>query len=181
MATPYFALGGALGFMSYGSEKRNEPFSTTIPDVFVEVTTSNNFMFFQLMPRIYAPLPIIKPYIEGRAGFNYLWTDTRIEDIGSDEEIASSTNIDDITFCYGAGGGFLIEVWHEPSSKNERDKSDSSEAVYIDLKVIYVRGGNAEYLKEGSISNDGNGNVIYDISESSTDMLTISVGVAIDF
>lgn len=33
-------IGGELAFMRYGSETRNEPFSTTIPDVRVDVETS---------------------------------------------------------------------------------------------------------------------------------------------
>src|SRR5690606_36432668 len=37
-------VGLELGFMVYGFERRNEPFSTTIPDVTVDVETSNNIM-----------------------------------------------------------------------------------------------------------------------------------------
>ncbi|MCK5832417.1 hypothetical protein KAH81_01985 [bacterium] len=178
---PYFAIGGAFAMQSYGTEKRTEPFSTTIPDVFVEVTTNNNFLFFQIAPRIYAPIPYVTPYIEGRVGLNYLWTDTKIEDIGDNEEVASSTNIDDVTHCYGGGGGLLINVWNKSKKNAKRKAEDSPEAVFIDIKVIYAMGGNAEYLKEGSIYRGTTGTVQYDISESRTDLLTISAGVAVEF
>ena len=38
-----YMLGVEFGFMNYGTEKRREPFSTTIPDVTVDVETQNNF------------------------------------------------------------------------------------------------------------------------------------------
>jgi len=179
---PYFALMGAFGLQGYGTEKRTEPFSTTIPDVFVEVTTNNNFLFFQLAPRIYAPFPFVTPYIEGRVGLNYLWTDTRIENIRDDEEIASSTNFDDVTHSYGGGGGLLIKAFDKSAKpKSKRESENSPNAVYIDIRAIYAMGGQAEYLKEGSIHRDSNGQVLYDVSQSRTNLLTISAGVAVDF
>lgn len=179
---PYFAIGGAFGLQGYGTEKRTEPFSTTIPDVFVEVTTNNNFMFFQLAPRVYAPIPFVTPYFEGRFGLNYLWTDTKIQNIRGGEEVASSTNFDDITHSYGGGGGLLIKVFEKSSSeKKKRESKDSPNAVFIDIRGIYAAGGEAEYLKEGSIYRGTDGRILYDVSRSRTDLLTVSAGVIIDF
>jgi len=176
-------IGGALGFMSYGSEKRKEPFSTTIPDVTVDVTTSHNFMFGHVMVQPMLNLGIVKPYIEGRFGFNYLWTDTKIENEDSDDEpIASSTNFEDFTISYGGGAGLMILVW-DNTSKSSRNTNNNSDAgrIYIDLKGLYLLGGEAEYLKEGSIHSDGGTEVLYDVSKSTTDLLTINIGVAFEF
>ncbi|MCD6502322.1 hypothetical protein J7L01_06940 [bacterium] len=181
---PYIGLGGAFGVMTYGSERRNEPFSTTIPDVTVDVTTSNNFLFFQLMPRISVPISIAVPYIEGRVGLNYLWTDTRIDNQSDGEEVASSTNFDDIAFCYGGAAGLMVRVWKKPTRRSKhkgKSNDDSPDAVYIDLKAVYAKGGNAEYLKEGSVHRTTGGSVAYDVSESHTDLLTIGLGVDFDF
>ncbi len=180
MPSKYFTAGGALGFMIYGSETRREPFSMTIPDVTVEVTRTNNFMFGHLYAQAIGDLNIVKPYIEGRLGFNYLWTETRISDIqGSDEDIASSTNFSDLTWSYGGGGGIMIKVWEE-TRKSELKNRSRGERVYIDLKGIFTRGGNAEYLKEGSMEII-DGRVVFYPDESPTDLLAISVGVAVDF
>ncbi|MCF8260143.1 MAG: hypothetical protein K9J12_05160 [Melioribacteraceae bacterium] len=51
----------------------------------------------------------------------------------------------------------------------------------LDIKARYLYGTKAKYLAEGSIIEDGNGNVFYDISESTTDLLTIHVGVIFSF
>lgn len=180
LPSKYFSAGGALGFMIYGSETRREPFSMTIPDVTVEVTRTNNFMFGHIFAQAIGDMDIVKPYIEGRLGFNYLWTETRISDIqGSDEDIASSTNFSDLTWSYGGGGGIMIKVWEKPQ-KRQAKKESLSERVYIDLKGIYTRGGNAEYLKEGSMEII-DGRVVFYPDESPTDLLAISVGVAVDF
>jgi len=180
MPSKYFAAGGALGFMIYGSETRREPFSMTIPDVTVEVTRTNNFMFGHLYAQAIGDMNIVKPYIEGRLGFNYLWTETRISDMqGSDEDIASSTNFSDLTWSYGGGGGIMIKVWEE-TRKSELKNRSRGERVYIDLKGIYTRGGDAEYLKEGSMEII-DGRVVFYPDESPTDLLAISVGVAVDF
>jgi len=176
----FFSLGTAFGFMTYGSETRREPFSYTIPDVTVEVKRSNNFLFGHIYAQVLGDMNIVKPYIEGRFGFNYLWTETRISDIdGDDEDIASSTNFDDFALSYGGGGGVLIKVWQEAKSARSRT-SDGVGAVYIDLKVIYTKGGEAEYLKEGSMEIIDN-QVVYYPDESHTDLLGINIGVEVEF
>ncbi len=179
MPNRFFSVGGAFGFMVYGSESRREPISYTIPDVTVEVTRTNNFMFGDIYAQVIGDLIVLKPYIEGRIGFSYLWTETKISDLqGADEDIASSTNFDDFTWRYGGGGGLMVKVWEKRSNK----KKDEMEAdnVYVDIKMIYTRGGNAEYLKEGDIEIE-DGYVIYHPDESDTDLFSLSFGVAVEF
>jgi len=180
---PFFAIGVALGTITYGSESRNEPFSTTIPDVMVEVTTTNNLAQVHMMMQVGMPMGYVKPYIEGRLGFNYLWTTTRIEDIDDQDEVASSTNFDDLALAYGTGGGLMIKVWEKGRASSGRRSSGGSgpDKVYIDLKAIYAFGGEAEYLKEGSIARGEGTEVIYDVSKSKTDLMTIHIGAAIEF
>ena len=45
-----FAIGLELAYMNYGNESRREPFSTTIPDVTVNVETSNNIIQGFIVP-----------------------------------------------------------------------------------------------------------------------------------
>ena len=45
-------IGADLAFMIYGSETRQEPFSLTIPDVTVEVETSNNIVLLHALARL---------------------------------------------------------------------------------------------------------------------------------
>jgi hypothetical protein len=172
-----FIIGGTGGFLIYGSETREEPFSTTIPDVMVDVTTTNSIILGHLLFRVQPPAGKVLPYAEGLLGFTYLTTDTRIEDQGDNEEIATSKNFDDITFSYGIGGGLMIPVYRPSREKAEKD---GLFGVFIDINIRYLRGGEAEYLKEGSIRRSG-GVVTFDITESRTDLVTVHLGVSFAF
>lgn len=171
---PFF-VGVELGFMNYGSEKRQEPFSTTIPDVTVDVTTSNNFFTGMAMIRLQPNRGMFRPYAELVAGVNYLFTTTEIDNRGrGGEEVASSTNVDDAAFAYGAGGGVMLRVYEAS------DDTDGIREVLIDFRTRYTRGGEAQYLKEGSIRRE-NGRVTYDVVTSSTDLLSFHIGVSLRF
>ncbi len=168
-----FSIGINLGYLNYGSESRTEPFSLTIPDVVVDVNRTNNIVNFHILFKLAFPSGIIRPYAEGLFGGSYLFTETSIKSRGVDE-VASSTNFDDFAWSYGAGGGFLIQVF---SSDNPEDKVGS---VFIDLKARYLYGSEAEYLKQGSVSID-NGKVVYNTSKSKTDLLTAHIGAVVYF
>ncbi len=181
---PIFGIGLSGGYINYGSERYEESFSGTISRVFVDVTTNNNLAYLNLHLRGGLPLGIIKPYAEGRVGGSYLWTESKIEsqnnvgDDDDDNEIASSTNFDDFAFNYGAGGGIMIRLLKDM----EGDDGEKSGPLYLDIKVMYLAGGNAEYLTEGSIQDDPDGDgVIYDVSESKTSVLSFQLGVTVEF
>ena len=168
-----FSIGLNLGFINYGSESRREPFSQTIPDVVVDVDRSNNIVNFHVLFELALPEGIIRPYAEGLFGGSYIFTETSIKSRG-DEEVASSTNFDDFAWSYGAGGGFLIQVF---SSDNPEEKVSS---VFIDLKARYIYGSEAEYLREGSVLIN-NGKVTYVTSKSKTDLITVNIGAVVYF
>jgi hypothetical protein len=173
-STSPLGIGVSLGFMNYGEESRREPFSTTIPDVEVEVKTTNNILLGHLLLRAQVKQGPIRPYIDGLVGFNYLFTKTKIQDVDDKEEIASSTNLDDGVFSYGAGGGVMLRLY---TGKTKKAKTWS---ILLDLCFRYIIGGEAEYLKEGSIKRV-NGKVVFDKIQSKTDILTTHLGVTVEF
>ncbi len=172
-------VGGDVGYIVYGRETRTEPFSTFIPDVFVDVETMNNIVQYGLVAKLSSEEGAIRPYIQGRAGFSYFYTETTIKNQNKkddDDEIASSKNLSDTTTYASFGGGFLIPVWQQT------DASKGKLTVSIDLRFQYVWGNTAQYLKKGSIRRDTDtGKVAYDIQESKTDMSSLHVGVAVGF
>lgn len=168
-------FGADLGFMIYGLETRKEPFSSTIPDVTVDVETSNNIATGHLFLRLQSPERSIRPYFDALFGFNYLFTRTSIKDEWDESrDIASSTNFDDITLSYGFGGGLQIRVFNDPFKENKLS------SVFIDLGVRYMTGGEGEYLKKGSIEIV-NQDVMMDVIKSKTDLLSFQMGVALAF
>ena len=166
-----FSAGINIGYTNYGSESRREPFSLNIPDVTVDVDRTNNLVNFHALFQIAPPSGIIRPYVEALFGGSYFYTETSIKSRGN-EDVASNTNFDDWAWSYGGGAGFLIEVASDPSTEVA--------SVFIDLKVRYLFGSEAEYLKEGSVKIN-NGQVLYDVSKSKTDMLTAHIGAVVYF
>jgi len=171
-------VGAEIQYMIYGSQTRNVPFSETIPDVTVEVETSNNILLFHALARLQSPTGRFRPYLDGLWGLNYFFTETSVRDEDAfEEEIASSTNQQDAAFSYGAGGGVMLQVYQ--SRKPETGGVKLSE-VLIDFRVRYLFGGEATYLKEGSITVE-NGQVAIAALRSRTDLLTYQLGVSFSF
>jgi len=179
-----------FGFSQYGRETRKEPFSLTIPDVMVDVKTTNNILLTHFLVRLQHDYGRIKPYFDGIVGLHYLYTETSIdnEDDWDDEPIASTKNFDDLTLSRGVGAGFMISL----VSFDKHDKAINSFMkatggmqkaaceLLLDFKIRYLYGGEAEYLKEGSITRE-NGDVIYDVKRSDTDLLLFQLGVIFRF
>jgi hypothetical protein len=171
-----FMVGFDLQYLNYGDETRRERFSTTIPDVTVDVSTTNNIAMGHLFARLQPNEGFFRPYLEGLIGLNYLFTTTKISNRGTGEEVASSTNFDDAAFSYGGGAGAMFLVYE--AARDDRDAGITE--VLVNVRVRYMLGGEAEYLKEGSIRRE-NGQVAYDISKSKTNLMTLHIGVALRF
>ena len=170
---PSFTVGVGLDFLIYGSE------STTYELPLVEdfdLTTTNNlaggFLFAQYRPLTGA----VQPYAEARAGFNVLWTESKLEDKDwwDDGEVARETNYDDTATYWGGGGGLLVRVYEC------KDEEKNRPTVFVDLKVIHLMGSEAKYLTEGDIEIVDNVPV-YDASESETDLTSYELGVVLAF
>lgn len=165
------SFGLNLGYLNYGSESRKEPFSYTIPDVFVDVDRTNNLVNFHLLFQIISYNGTFRPYAEGLFGGSYIFTETSIKSRDFNE-VAGSTNFDDFAWSYGAGGGFIILL--------TENLGENVGSLFLDFKVRYLFGSEAEYLKEGSVTVE-NGRVTYDVSKSKTDLLQFHLGVSAYF
>lgn len=161
-------FGFNIGYYIYGMESRREPWSYTIPDVYLDVDRTNNLLNFHVLFQIGLPQGRIRPYIEGLFGGSYLYTQTSVSGQYNSDNIASSTNYDDWAWSYGFGGGVSILLSGDPVTQDG--------AIYLDLKGRYLFGSEAVYLKEGSVEVVG-GQVRYYPSESKTDLISIHAGV----
>jgi hypothetical protein len=172
-----FIVGFDISYVLYGIESRDEYLSGTIP-VQVEVETTNNILQGLAFLRFQPFGGRVRPYIEALGGLSYLFTDTSIYDNeGLDyDEIASDINFDDATLAVGAGVGMEIRL-----GKDRGDRISVKRPEYfLDLKVRYLSGGTAQYLREGAIIQDGD-KVTYLYNESKTNLISVQVGVSISF
>jgi len=172
------ALGGELGFLIYGQERIREQFGGgALGRVDVDVITQNNIALGHFVFRLQPPSGTFRPYVDGLLGLGYLYTDSRIQDVsGARPEIASSTNYHDLAFSYGGGAGVAATVFQGVQEKTGRPYQ-----VAVDVRLRYLEGGEAEYLRRGSIQQDSRGNLTYDVSRSRTSLLLPQVGLAFQF
>ncbi len=179
-------IGLDVAALSYGKSVEEVPFSSTVgPRVPVEVETSNNVLETHLSARLQRRTGRFRPYIEGLAGFKYLFTRTTVGDEGigddfGDEEIlgdetASSINYDDFALSGGVGAGVDIQVYRPNNPKK------SVRRVSLHLGVQYLLGQEAEYLADGTLTDENNNGRLeeseMDVRRSRTTFLQPQFGV----
>ena len=169
-------IGLELGYMNYGSQERREPLSPTIPGTTVNVRTSNLILASHLFLRLQPRRGSVRPYADGLFGFKYLYTRTSVKRHWSSEPIAVTTNLDDWALSYGAGGGVQVLLYQ----KTPQTQRDRPVHLFLDVKLRYLRGSPADYLTPGSIRQE-NGQLVYYVSRSRTDMLLTQVGITLRF
>jgi len=171
-----FLIGISLEYLNYGSESRTAPLSIDFPDVWVDVTTRNCIFSSAAVLRLSPAGGLFCPYVEGLIGFNYLFTYTSLSDDDDwSDDIASTTNFDDWAFTYGAGAGAVVRVLDVRGREGR-----SVFSLDLDLGLRYLKGGAAEYLREGSILR-AKGHIIYAPLTSRTDLIKTRVGIACRF
>lgn len=165
------ALGVEGTALLYGHERRREPLSTTIPDVTVDVVTSNNLLQGLGVVRVQRPDGRVRPYVDGLVGVNYLVTQTQVQEPYYDEAVFSSVNYDDAALALGAGVGLQVQVYEGYGPRGRPVE------VMVDARVRYLSGGEASYLGRGDIERYRDGT--YDVfpRTSRTDVLLPQLGV----
>ncbi len=167
-----------VNYLNYGRERRIEPLSYTIPDVVVDVVTDNFLIHFSPGISVGRSHGVVRPYAEVFGGLTYIATKTRIENRRlASEPIAESTNFNDYTYNIGFGGGLKFRLW---KGKASTPAMSMGEAL-LDLKFSYIKGGEAEYLKRGSIERLNNASIHYDTIRSATDIIQARIGVYLTF
>lgn len=168
-----FSVGGSLAFSIYGSHT-TDTLLVTNPPTFFPVTTSNNILMMHFLFRYQQPpsLHTFRPYAEGLFGFNYLWTQTSLGN-GSDQ--ITSTNFDDSTLSAGVGGGVSICL-----TNGVRHGAPMDYSIDLNVGARYLFGGNAQYLTRGPIRTV-DGDPVYGVSSSRTNLLVTNIGITFSF
>jgi hypothetical protein len=166
-------FGTRLGFGAYDTDRWDAWLGLTIPDVLVDVRTTNSVLTWDVFLRLQPERGFLRPYLELFAGLHFLSTDTRIGDGNWDDNNSGDMNVNnasDTAFAYGAGAGVMFPLIGFMHRDGRRVGS-----LELDLGVRFARGGRADYLVETGLTG------IYDTLRSRTDLLTLSAGLTISF
>ena len=150
----------------YGKETKRVPFSETVGSrILVDVTTTNWIADFSFGPELAVPSGWVRPYA-GVAYSRLLFrtTSTISGTRSSEEPIASTTNFSDGTGAWVYSGGLRVPFGRRSP-------------VSLDVGLRYHRGGNASYLREGSILDHPDGSITIFPLSSKTPFLVYSFGV----
>jgi hypothetical protein len=166
-----FALRLDGGFLNYGRETLRVPLNTGPGGgrVQLDLTTTNNIFWLGAGPQLMAPRGVVRPYVNGTAGFSYFATTSSVKGRNNEESFAEDTNFDDAQFSWGGGAGVLVPLYRNARS-----------LVFLDLGARYHDNGrNVRYLREGGIRDLPNGDLQLDVIRSRADLLTWHVGVSV--
>ena len=162
------SLRADAGLLVYGHERQRVRLSDAIGDrILVDLSTSNNIAFLGVGPQVGVPAGRLQPYLNGFAGVSYLFTQSSVEGTASDEPFASTTNFDDATFAWGGGAGVYVPLRR------------GSSPISLDFGVSYLNAGEADYLREGDITDHPDGSITLHPVRSQTDLLSFHFGVTV--
>jgi len=164
-------LGGEFGFAIYGTDSHQELFTSPTHAIVLRVSTTNSILLSHAFVRVQPRHGHVRPYVDGLVGVKYLVTTTSFSGDDSSDTYDSQVDFDDTAFSYGIGGGVHILLAGADGGPFE---------LLLDVGARYLRGGQAEYLREDSIRYEGDA-VIYEVYSSNTDMFVPKFGVTFRF
>ncbi|KAF0153019.1 MAG: hypothetical protein FD143_459 [Ignavibacteria bacterium] len=166
-----FTIGFDIGYIVYGQVDEKLPW-IGYPGVYLDLSRTNSMGSAHILMQISPFFGTIRPYVECLFGGAYLQTRTTVRNENKNEEIASSTNFDDVTWNYGGGAGMLFRLG---------GASENVEAIYLDLKARYLFGTEAEYLTEKSLLYvKANGEPVFAVKKSKTDFFSFHIGAVVN-
>jgi len=163
----FFSVRFDASGLVYGHETKQVPFSETVGGrVLVDVRTANSIAAVSIGPEIALPKGPIRPYLNTAFTGLFFNTSSSVDDIdGADGEIVSTTNHSDRTRAWTLGGGFIV-----PFTVRRTE-------LGVDFGLRYHRGGEASYLREGSIQDNPNGSISFVPLQSRTPYMVYMIGV----
>lgn len=157
------------GFVVYGSDTERHTFSGTIPFVELDMRTTNEILSASVGPQIYLGTGKLRPFVYGTVGFAHFATTTTVEPVGSDIEIAGTTNFDDFQLSLSAGGGIAAVI------------REGENQLSLSLSASYQRNGLTKYLTGGTddLRKLRRGSWVPRPKESEANLITYRAGISV--
>ena len=157
-----YGFGINLSYIGYGIHFLEAPDSEELDMSF---NKANNFASAHILFQIAPYSGSVRPYFETLFGGSYIFSRT---EVGYAYHHPASLWIDDWAWSYGGGIGLKLLAHGDPFFNHG--------SVYLDLKVRYLMSTETTYLDRNSVVFY-NGVIEYNLINSKTDMLTVSLGL----
>jgi hypothetical protein len=132
-----------LGVVTYGMNNRRIAFPNTAGLIQLNLNTTSSIFSMVAGPQLGGNFGRLSPYVAPLGGFSVFWTDSSIEgwDDGVDGQnpFASTTNLHDAVWAYGAAGGATYRVYN------------GRRPVRVDFGARYLKHDDVRYLNERRI------------------------------
>jgi hypothetical protein len=162
------SLRGDIGIANYGNESKRVPLSETIGGrVQVRVSTNNFLVPMSIGPQLTWPTGAVRPYVNAGIGGQAFYTESHVNGVDDADDFGQTTNQSDFTSSWSTGGGVYVPL------------SEGHVKVLLDLGVQYYAGGEASYLRPGSIIDLPNAQIAIVPLHSETHLLLARIGVKI--
>lgn len=159
-------LAGSMA--GYGQERMRVPLSYAVGGrIQVDVTTTNTIGTLTIGPELMFPEGFIRPYAHAGMGVIWFATTSSVQGVDSFDDEFQTRNYSDGTPTWTAGGGIHVPLAHKRTT------------VLLDIGADYFYGGDASYLRKGSIVDLPNGQIQINPLYSETRFLNVSVGLRI--
>ncbi len=155
-----------VGFLNYGNETIR--ICVTQPcRVTGDLTTSNNILSGGIGPEVGIRSGRARLYANAGIGFAWFATSSSVRGSSNQEDFASSTNQQDLTFAWTGGGGVQFQL------------TSGRTPLSLDLGARYHGNGEATYLRRGDIIDEPDGSVSIRPRRSETNLWTVRIGVSV--
>ncbi|MEJ2218581.1 MAG: hypothetical protein P8099_18480 [Gemmatimonadota bacterium] len=135
--------------------------------VTLDLNTDNNIFYGGIGPQLMLPLGPVEPYVNAEVQLSYFGTMSSLSGSGNADSFANTTNYDDLTAAWSAGGGMSIAL---PFRRTR---------VAIDLGARLHHNGVVRYLREGDIQDNADGSITLHPQHSEANLMVYHIGVRI--
>jgi hypothetical protein len=162
------SLRADIGVANYGNESKRVPLSSTVGGrIQVRVSTNNYIVPMAIGPQLTFRTGAIRPYVNVGVAGQAFYTESHIDGVDDNDDFARTTNQSDFTGSWSTGGGVYVPLYARHVK------------VMLDLGLQYYNGGQAHYLRPGSIVDLPNDQIQITPLKSDTHLVLARIGVKI--
>lgn len=166
-ASGHLRVRGDVGFVIYGYERQRVCFGAPIGcRIEADLTTTNNIFFGGIGPELVLATGAVQPYVNASWGVSYFATTSSLGGSADWGDFANTTNYDDATFAWRAGGGVRWQV------------KGGRKPVALDFGMEWHQNGLADFLTKGDIIDHADGSITMTPHRAEANLTAVRVGVS---